>query len=150
MNCCCHLGNTSIERAHARDVHRQIERQLRKDRKRKDIQLLFLGKAGSGKSTLMKQMRITHGGGYSEEEKLVFIKIVYQHVLAAICTLIDAMATLKIAFTDENSQKHVHAIQTLDLKSEILFTQQKVLHLNIIQQLWADGGIQEVYTRRSE
>ena len=50
-----------------------IDKELEKDRlakieDKKDPRILILGTADSGKSTLVKQLKIIHGGGFSEKE----------------------------------------------------------------------------------
>ncbi|KAK6037747.1 hypothetical protein COOONC_24748 [Cooperia oncophora] len=42
------------------------------------------GTGESGKSTFIKQMRIIHGNGYSDEDKRAHIRLVYQNVFMAI------------------------------------------------------------------
>lgn len=46
--------------------------------------IYFAGTGESGKSTFIKQMRIIHGNGYSEEDKRAHIRLVYQNVFMAI------------------------------------------------------------------
>lgn len=65
---------------------------------------LFLGTGESGKSTFIKQMRIIHGTGYSEEDKKGFTKLVYQNIFTAIQSLIRAMETLKILYKFEQNK----------------------------------------------
>ena len=65
----------------------------------------FLAGTGeSGKSTFIKQMRIIHGTGYSEDDKRSFIKIVYQNIFMAMNAMIRAMDTLKISYKDPNNE----------------------------------------------
>ena len=59
-----------------------------------------LGTGESGKSTFIKQMRIIHGSGYSEEDKRGFIRLVYQNVFMAMQAMIRAMDTLAIPYGD--------------------------------------------------
>lgn len=60
--------------------------------------VLFTGTGESGKSTFIKQMRIIHGQGYSDEDKLGYVALVYQNVITAIQSLTLAMESLKIAY----------------------------------------------------
>lgn len=65
------------------------------------IYLIYLvGTGESGKSTFIKQMRIIHGSGYSDEDKKGFIKLVYQNVFMAMQSMIKAMDMLKIPYKD--------------------------------------------------
>ena len=60
----------------------------------------LVGTGESGKSTFIKQMRIIHGAGYSEEAKRGFIKIVYQNIFIAMQSMIRAMDMLHISYGD--------------------------------------------------
>jgi len=56
------------------------------------------GTGESGKSTFIKQMRIIHGTGYSDDDRRSFIKLVYQNIFMAMNSMIRAMDTLRIAY----------------------------------------------------
>lgn len=64
----------------------------------------FLGTGESGKSTFIKQMRIIHGAGYSDEDKRGFIKLVFQNIFMAMQSMIRAMDMLKIQYGDNASE----------------------------------------------
>ncbi|KAF3848604.1 hypothetical protein F7725_015101 [Dissostichus mawsoni] len=69
MECCLSEEETENLR-----VHKEIERQLRQDKKRT---------GESGKSTFIKQMRILHGAGYSEADRKGFTRLVHQNIITA-------------------------------------------------------------------
>lgn len=62
------------------------------------------GTGESGKSTFIKQMRIIHGSGYSDEDKRGFTKLVYQNIFTAMQAMIRAMDTLKIPYKYEHNK----------------------------------------------
>lgn len=62
-----------------------------------------LGTGESGKSTFIKQMRIIHGVGYSDEDKKEFIPLIYQNIFMAIQSMIKAMKFLKIDYENERN-----------------------------------------------
>ena len=62
------------------------------------------GTGESGKSTFIKQMRIIHGSGYSDDDKRGFIKLVYQNIFMAMNSMIRAMDTLKIPYRDPENE----------------------------------------------
>ena len=63
----------------------------------------FSGTGESGKSTFIKQMRIIHGAGYSEDDKRGFIKLVFQNIFMAMQSMIRAMDLLKLQYEDPTS-----------------------------------------------
>lgn len=66
------------------------------------------GTGESGKSTFIKQMRIIHGSGYSDEDKRGFIKLVYQNIFMAMQSMIKAMDMLKISYKDPKNLVNIH------------------------------------------
>jgi hypothetical protein len=66
--------------------------------------VFIAGTGESGKSTFIKQMRIIHGAGYSDEDKRGFIKLVYQNIFMAMQSMIKAMDLLKIQYAESSSQ----------------------------------------------
>jgi len=59
-----------------------------------------LGPGESGKSTFVKQMRIIHGSGFSEDERRNFVRVVHHNLCVAMQTLIRAMEKLQIQYED--------------------------------------------------
>ncbi len=60
-------------------ISQQIERQLAKDERdaKRELRVFLLGNGQSGKSALIRQMRIIHSEGYSREHNKVFISHEY-------------------------------------------------------------------------
>lgn len=66
--------------------------------------MCLTGTGESGKSTFIKQMRIIHGGGYTDEDKRSYAKLVYQNIYTSMQTMVRAMEALGISFTDPQNQ----------------------------------------------
>lgn len=98
MECCL-----SEEAKEQKRINQEIEKQLKKDKSnaRKELKLLLLGCGESGKSTFIKQMRIIHGSGYSDEDKKGFAKLIYQNVFMATQQMIKGQQFLGIAYSSE-------------------------------------------------
>lgn len=92
----------SEEAKEQKRINQEIEKQLKKDKSnaRKELKLLLLGCGESGKSTFIKQMRIIHGAGYSDEDKKGFCKLIYQNVFMSIQSMIKGMEQLGISYAD--------------------------------------------------
>ncbi|KAF8890358.1 guanine nucleotide binding protein, alpha subunit, partial [Infundibulicybe gibba] len=67
------------EKARSNAINKQIEEGNKKYKRKCKILLLSSGE--SGKSTIAKQMRIIHQGGFSNAELASFRPIVYSNVL---------------------------------------------------------------------
>ncbi|KAJ8782277.1 hypothetical protein J1605_010256 [Eschrichtius robustus] len=65
----------------------------------------------SGKSTFIKQMRIIHGSGYSDEDRKGFTKLVYQNIFTAMQAMIRAMDTLRIQYVCEQNKRPEEALE---------------------------------------
>lgn len=84
---------------------------------------VLAGPGESGKSTFIKQMRIIHGVGYSEEDCKAFTKLVYQNIFAAMQAMIGAMETLQIPYArPENvvSKEGKGAVRWFGAEAELL------------------------------
>jgi len=73
----------------------------------KQLLVLYVGTGESGKSTFIKQMRIIHGSGYSDDDKRGFIKLVYQNIFMAMNSMIRAMETLKIPYRNPDNEASI-------------------------------------------
>jgi guanine nucleotide-binding protein G(q) subunit alpha len=145
MMCCL-----SAEAREQKQINREIEKQLRLDKKnqRRELKLLLLGTGESGKSTFIKQMRIIHGTGYSEEDKRSHVKLVYQNIFMAMHSMIRAMDTLKIQYRDKrNEHEHTALVRSVDYETVTTF---EPPYIEAIKSLWNDPGIKECYDRRRE
>ncbi|KAE8292213.1 Guanine nucleotide-binding protein G(q) subunit alpha Guanine nucleotide-binding protein alpha-q [Larimichthys crocea] len=144
MACCL-----SEEAKEARRINDEIERQLRRDKRdaRRELKLLLLGTGESGKSTFIKQMRIIHGTGYSDEDKRGFTKLVYQNIFTAMQAMIRAMETLKIPYKYEHNKGNANIVREVDVEKIGMFENP---YVDAIKSLWNDPGIQECYDRRRE
>ncbi|XP_029472333.1 guanine nucleotide-binding protein subunit alpha-14 isoform X2 [Rhinatrema bivittatum] len=101
----------------------------------------------SGKSTFIKQMRIIHGSGYTDEDRRSFTKLVYQNIFTAMQSMIRAMDTLRIQYNSEQNMENALIIRDVEV-DKVSNLERK--HVEAIKKLWEDSGIQECYDRRRE
>uniref|UniRef100_A0A3P8WAH2 Guanine nucleotide-binding protein subunit alpha n=2 Tax=Cynoglossus semilaevis TaxID=244447 RepID=A0A3P8WAH2_CYNSE len=142
---CC----VSAEERENQRISEEIERQLRRDNCPSHIIPLTLlhspGTGESGKSTFIKQMRIIHGGGYTAEDKMSYVKLVYQNIYTSIQSMVRAMEALNIAFSDPQNKRHASSVLEVEVDKV-----EQLDHAVAIKSLWCDRGIQECYDRRRE
>uniref|UniRef100_A0A8C1IMK3 Guanine nucleotide-binding protein subunit alpha n=1 Tax=Cyprinus carpio TaxID=7962 RepID=A0A8C1IMK3_CYPCA len=145
MMACC----LSEEAKESKRINAEIERQLRRDKRdaRRELKLLLLGTGESGKSTFIKQMRIIHGTGYTDEDKRGFTKLVYQNIFTSMQSMIRATETLKIGYKYEQNKANAMLVKEVDIEKVSSFNQP---YISAIKMLWTDPGIQEAYDRRRE
>ncbi|KRF80352.1 G protein alpha q subunit isoform X2 [Drosophila virilis] len=144
MECCL-----SEEAKEQKRINQEIEKQLRRDKRdaRRELKLLLLGTGESGKSTFIKQMRIIHGSGYSDDDKRGYIKLVFQNIFMAMQSMIKAMDMLKISYGVGEHNALADLVMSIDYETVTTFEDP---YLNAIKTLWSDVGIQECYDRRRE
>ncbi|KAF1385751.1 hypothetical protein PFLUV_G00111040 [Perca fluviatilis] len=130
-------------------VDREIERILKQQKKkqRREIKILLLGTGESGKTTFIRQMRIIHGRGFSEEERRTFAKCIFQNILTAMKAMIGAMAALNIPYF--NPENEIYAKWLQDINT-VQIRQLERGYVDAIRRLWADSGIRVCYSRRCE
>uniref|UniRef100_A0A3P9KFR2 Guanine nucleotide-binding protein subunit alpha n=1 Tax=Oryzias latipes TaxID=8090 RepID=A0A3P9KFR2_ORYLA len=145
VGACC----LSPEAKEARRINDEIEKQLRRDKKdsRREYKLLLLGTGESGKSTFIKQMRIIHGRGYSEEDRRCFTKLVFQNILTAMQAMIQAMDKLQIPYKYEHNEANASMLREVDVERVTTLTNPQAAAL---KSLWSDPGIQECHARKRE
>ncbi|XP_065271114.1 guanine nucleotide-binding protein G(o) subunit alpha-like [Emys orbicularis] len=147
MGLCLGSRGAAQQRA-ARGRSRRIERELYEQAKRElgAVRILLLGSAESGKSTLVKQMKILHSQGFSPEELADFKPAVLDNLLSSMKFVLHGMGTLHIDLT--NSKNQVHARSVLSCRRCLDETQMVLPWVSdALGCLWADAGVQAA-TRR--
>ncbi|KAL2859984.1 guanine nucleotide-binding protein subunit alpha [Aspergillus lucknowensis] len=127
--------------------NKEIENQLRRDKmvQWNEIKMLLLGAGESGKSTILKQMKLIHQGGYSREEKESFKDIIYSNIVQSMCMILEAMEALELPLEDARNQYHV---QTVFMQPPQIEGESLPLEVgNAIAALWHDTSVQECFKR---
>jgi hypothetical protein len=127
---------------------RNIDRQLRKERidKQKEYKILLLGTGESGKSTIIKQMRIIYGKGFSDDDLVGYRELVFQNIITAMKRLLDALDLLKLEIATKSIEDKAYDMLDVDVAtiSDI------EPYITLLHALWADAGIQAAFARRNE
>mmetsp|Transcript_16819 Transcript_16819/g.43715 ORF Transcript_16819/g.43715 Transcript_16819/m.43715 type:complete len:384 (+) Transcript_16819:99-1250(+) len=122
------------------------------------LKILLLGAGESGKSTIIKQMKVLYGDtrtgkkGYSDEERMQFAERVYRNVLKSTQALANKMldehgwelcvggdAKLEDAMYD-----------LLDIDAKDYTAADFASHTDIFKRLWQSDGFQKAYRRKNE
>ncbi|KAI9286267.1 guanine nucleotide binding protein alpha subunit [Umbelopsis sp. AD052] len=145
MGCC-----QSVEDQDGKLRNDEIENQLKRDRvnMRNEIKMLLLGAGESGKSTILKQMKLIHDGGYSQDERESFREIIYSNTTQSMRVILEAMETMGINFQNPNNSGYATIIleQPPQIESDIM--PQDVG--NAVKALWQDNGVRQAFNRSNE
>uniref|UniRef100_A0A0A9W7J8 Guanine nucleotide-binding protein G(s) subunit alpha n=1 Tax=Lygus hesperus TaxID=30085 RepID=A0A0A9W7J8_LYGHE len=108
------------ESKRGKEMNKKINQQLQKDKQvyRATHRLLLLGAGESGKSTIVKQMKILHVNGFSEEEKRLKIEDIKKNIRDAILTISGAMSTLSPPIALEHPANQVRVDYIQDVASQ--------------------------------
>lgn len=132
-------------------VNNEIDKQIKNDRQRlnNEVKLLLLGAGESGKSTILKQMKILHQGGYSEAERESYREIIWSNTIQSMQVLLRGMKTINppIEFDDPTMEKKGELILGLSSQGEdFVFTPEIA---RVIKELWANKSVLACFERSS-
>ncbi|KAJ6459494.1 heterotrimeric G-protein alpha subunit, GPA3-like protein [Mycena vulgaris] len=119
----------------------EIDRQLDEDSKRykKEAKVLLLGSGESDKSTIVKQMKISHGG-FSPAELLAFRPTIHKNAVDSAQAVVQALMALGLEGQLAESHHHLPAA-ILGAKPEETLTREMA---DTIEVLWRDPVIARV------
>ncbi|XP_037544935.1 guanine nucleotide-binding protein G(o) subunit alpha [Nematolebias whitei] len=128
-----------------------IEQELLEQAKaeRSVIKILMLGVAESGKSTVIKQIKIIHSHGFSQPELISFKPAVLDNLLTSMKIVLRGMGQLRINVTNEDNKMHACSILSC---SQCLGEDQELLHSvgQALCALWSDEAVRAAAARGYE
>lgn len=138
-----------------RNRSRQIDRQIRRDGEHasKEVKLLLLGAGESGKSTIVKQIKIIHQSYLNKEECLEYKPIVHNNTIQSLVAIIKGMSKLGISLDDpskiDDVQYFVESVISAEKNENRIpdLTQELAL---VMQNIWEDKGVQRCFLRSNE
>ena len=107
----------------------------------------YVGTGESGKSTILKQMKLIHSSGYTKEERISFREIIFSNTVQSMRVILEAMDTMGVPVATEN-QKHKTVI--MELPAQIDGEKLPPSAGEAIKTLWADQGVQIAFGRSRE
>lgn len=130
-------------------VTNAVDQQLldAQDAEKYNHKILLLGAGESGKSTVVKQIKMIWkvGGGPSDKEKQEYILAIRRNCIEAIQTLLEASKNLDVPLKDKTLTPTFDKLLAMDTNTTV--TPEIG---NDISKLWLDEGIQIVYSRKDE
>lgn len=113
------------------------------------VKILLLGAAESGKSTLVKQMKIIHSHGFTKQELSSFKPAVLDNLLTSMKFVLHGMGVLRINLANSKNKVHAHSV----LSCGRCFDEDQVLFPFVghaLFCLWADLGVRAAVARGYE
>lgn len=110
--------------------------------------LVLLGAGESGKSTILKQMKLIHDGGFTLEEKEAYKEIIFSNSVQSVHVLLEAMENLDIPLADPSNQVFFDYIMDQYQKMDYFSMPSELV--KAIRSLWQDSGVKEAHSRRNE
>jgi len=141
----------------ARNESKRIDDLLFKDMEQaeKGMKLLLLGAGESGKSTVLKQMRLLYGAEYSEDEKLLFKRFIHQNIIETtemLCRMVRELdPSNNIIKTPEYQLLFAEYDNECDFDSSyrVFPDLTDTTYSTSIKSLWTSDAIQNVWEQRS-
>ncbi|KAI7907112.1 putative Gpa2-guanine nucleotide-binding protein alpha-2 subunit [Cokeromyces recurvatus] len=125
--------------------NRIIDQQIKADQKRmkKEVKLLLLGAGESGKSTVLKQMRLIHASGFKANEREKFRNIIFVNILSTMQTLLSAIEDLDLQMTDPLLKEYTHLfVEIPSLEENEPFPE---IYYKPLKHLWKSENVQIVH-----
>lgn len=143
------MGNQCLmlDRDHiaARRRSEKIDVELAKSRPR-ILKILLLGAGGSGKSTMVKQMKIIHSNGFTPSELLLFRPTVLDNLLASMKYVLTGMGLLRINLEHSVNERYAKIVLTapscFDMEFRVIDKVAAALKV-----LWKDRGVRLAVSR---
>ncbi|GAB6031049.1 hypothetical protein CHUAL_007863 [Chamberlinius hualienensis] len=148
MGACLSLDDDGrLARLRSDEIDRQLEELAKQERN--IIKILLLGSGESGKSTLVKQMKIIHNDGFSSNELRSFRPTVLDNLVSSMKYVLNGMGLLRINL--ELPKNKIHA-QTI-LSCHCCFDSYYLMLPSIssaLKGLWNDKGVRLAVARGYE
>eukprot|EP00066_Takifugu_rubripes_P002647 XP_003964702.2 PREDICTED: guanine nucleotide-binding protein G(o) subunit alpha-like isoform X1 [Takifugu rubripes] len=113
------------------------------------VKILLLGPAESGKSTLIKQIKIIHSHGFSKQELTTFKPAVLDNLLTSMKFVLRGMGMLRINLANKKNKMHARSVLSC---SQCFGEDQELLPFvaHAFCALWSDHGFRAAAARGYE
>ncbi|KAG2222237.1 hypothetical protein INT45_010650 [Circinella minor] len=112
----CISSDEKAEKDHSQHIDRILEEDFQK--LKRECKILLLGSGESGKSTIVKQMKIIHQNGYTADELMAWRGAVYKNLIESAHTLIAGVRKFDYNFEEEKNQYHAQQILEYKLSNK--------------------------------
>lgn len=142
------MGNQCLATSESIAARRRSERidvDLAKHRPR-ILKILLLGAGESGKSTLVKQMKIIHANGFTTSELSAYRPTVLDNLLSSMKFVLTGMGILRINLEHKSNERYAKIVLTNNSCFDMEF---RVIEsvANALSVLWKDRGVRLAVSR---
>ncbi|KAI9228044.1 MAG: putative Gpa2-guanine nucleotide-binding protein alpha-2 subunit [Piptocephalis tieghemiana] len=129
---------------------RAIDRAIKVEEKRTKghVKLLLLGAGESGKSTILKQMRLIHTKGFTDLERESHRIVIFTNLLHSMRTILETMERNNVQFDTPENFAHIALFENVPvIKRNEPYPEDYQIAL---RRLWKDHGVQSCLSRANE
>ncbi|CCK73440.1 guanine nucleotide-binding protein subunit alpha NDAI_0G04550 [Naumovozyma dairenensis CBS 421] len=94
--------------------------QMEKQRDKNEIKLLLLGAGESGKSTVLKQLKLLHQGGFTNQERLQYSQVIWADAIQSMKILIIQARKLGIPLNCDDSKSELFQLKRILMRVKAL------------------------------
>ena len=98
---------------------------LERNKDKNEVKLLLLGAGESGKSTVLKQLKLLHQGGFTHQERMQYGQVIWADAIESMRTLIHQAGRLGIQL----------ACDKLGASAELVRSKEILQHANALDQI---------------
>lgn len=139
------MGARDEVEEHSKQIDREIKQWIKSYNQA--IKLLLLGTGESGKTTIIKQMKILHVQGFSVSERAEKANLIRHNIHESIHDIVDNMNILNIPLQKPKNEYSREYILKLGPEGPTKYTEEYFDH---VRTLWRDGGVRECFRRSNE
>ncbi|KAI0733838.1 G-protein alpha subunit [Fomitopsis betulina] len=144
-NCVSAQDREALQRS--QEIDKQIEEDSRKFKK--ECKILLLGSGESGKSTIVKQMKIIHQNGYTKLELMTYRTTIYRNLLESAHNIILAMRKIGVDCVQPDNRARTERILDYEVLADSAFVFDEDM-ARAIYELWQDPIIPTIMDHSSE
>lgn len=130
---------------------RNIDKLLREEERRlsREVKILLLGPGSSGKSTILKQMKVIHLDGFTREETESYRQQIFRNVIDSMQDCLRAIREEDLELELDSSEMDASAfkLEIPHLRDHQPFP---LLYLGPLQSLWKDPCVQGIVAKGNE
>jgi len=130
-------------------LHKEAEKQLKeaKQRLNNQVKVLLLGSGDSGKSTILKQMRLIHTLPFTPTEIESYRQLIFGNLTHGLKYVTDGMEDLELKVNEENIP-HLQLLESApDIRDHEPYPTE---YREALRALWRDPGVRAAFKRGNE